>query len=110
MKWPVITSTYSNLTVVGTVEVLGLCPWWEGEGADGTVRRRVPRLQHEAQEGALRAPHQLHIHAPARPHSQAGHLRGHAQGSLSITRINLNQINRLFVCFSKLGTFKLRQV
>ncbi len=73
----------TNLTVVGTVEVLGLGPGWKGEGADRPVSRRVPRLQHEAQEGALRAPHQLHIHAPARPHSKAGHL----QDSLSITRI-----------------------
>jgi hypothetical protein len=66
----------TNLTVVGTVEVFGLGPWWEGEGADGPVSRHIPGLQHEAQEGALRAPHQLHIHAPAWPHSQAGHLEG----------------------------------
>jgi hypothetical protein len=81
----VVTSRYTNLTVVGTVEVLGLGPGWKGEGADGPVSRHVPGLQHETQEGALRAPHQLHIHAPARPHSLAGHLRWHAQGS--ITRI-----------------------
>ncbi len=72
-----ITGRYTDLTVVGTVEVLGLRPGWEGECAYGPVSRHVPGLQHEAQEGALCAPHQLHIHAPARPHSQAGHLQGH---------------------------------